>query len=124
MRSMDIDWYYRPNARYRCKIPECDVDNSGLAGEIVDYKPAWLHWAIPTDSNGEPDRCSRYQPAVTVDQLPDGINNSTCREASFNASTVIGCDEFVFASDEVTIVNAVSSMGVGWLLIMLVKCYL
>lgn len=94
---------------YRCKIPECDVtDRDGR----IEFQPAWLPLAVPfdNDASGMPDRCSRYRPidAETAVLRRNGSAKAVCPATAFNQSTVMRCDEFVFASDEVTIVNAVS----------------
>lgn len=95
------------NLLNRCKIVECDSDNT-------NYWPQWLENAVPFGNDNEPAKCLRYQ---FVDEFINDGSNSTIdddhrqqhctNEASFNRSEVIECSEFVYEPGEVTILQEV-----------------
>lgn len=87
----------------RCRIPEIDSANSD--GRIT-YAPDWLPSAVPFTPDGQPERCGRYL-SVEADSRTDYAHLSCVSSVCFNRSQVDRCDEFVFATDEVTIVSAV-----------------
>lgn len=98
-------------ALFRCMIPECELTN-GTSDEqysVGDYTPQWLQQAVPYESNGKPSQCRRYatigRPS-NESELSD--DQRTCGTWTFDQSKVIECDEFVYATQEVTIVNEVS----------------
>lgn len=75
-----------------CRIPGCD---DGLS----EYKPEWLSHAVPY-VNGVPTRCTRYESTIT--------NSSQCwDENAFDVETVIACDDWVYETEEKTILNEV-----------------
>lgn len=97
---------------FRCQIRECDSAAALVSGS-AEYRPKWLPLAIPYDADGTPSRCRRF--AYIGDRVDSDDHQSSvaatdyrCDESSFNKSLETQCDAFVFDSDEVTIVNAVS----------------
>ncbi|XP_044750714.1 organic cation transporter protein [Coccinella septempunctata] len=82
---------------YRCYIPECEDLHS------TSYDTPWMKWAIPPDTNAnqdsfKPSTCIRYVPKSTTP------SNATCSASIFTNSTE-KCSEWIFSSDERTIVN-------------------
>lgn len=80
---------------HRCKIPECDKN-------VTEYSPSWLENAVPLRHN-EPEKCFRYPSKM--------YSNSSAQECSFDAfdnTKQVKCDEFVYKTNEVTILNEVS----------------
>lgn len=75
----------------------------------IEYTPGWLPAAVPFTIDGKPERCNRYEP---VDGGLD-VDGEPCTTAMcFNSSSVQRCGgDFVFATEELTIVNAVSGGG-------------
>lgn len=89
-----------------CKIPECDSPEGQNA-----YRPDWLRHAIPIGANGKPSQCLRYA-AAAADTSGESNSGLTCPAWSFNQSATVECDEFVFATDEVTLVNEVGNEAI------------
>ncbi|XP_055315112.1 organic cation transporter protein-like [Sitodiplosis mosellana] len=77
---------------YRCAIPECEWLNNTI------YDQNWLSHAIPF-KNGRPKKCSRF--GTSHQSAPDG----QCPKSLFNESNVIGCNEYVFKTDEYRIMR-------------------
>ncbi|KAJ6648230.1 Solute carrier family 22 member 5, partial [Pseudolycoriella hygida] len=77
------------NLDYRCFVPECeDITNT-------TFKPIWLQDALPL-TNGKPTTCSRY----ATNQF-----STACEPSTFNHSSAQGCDQFVYATDEKSILS-------------------
>ncbi|XP_065213734.1 organic cation transporter protein-like isoform X2 [Planococcus citri] len=76
---------------YRCRIPECD-------NNVTIYKPSWLTNAVPFKEDS-PRKCEMYQPVDNVRE------NLTCSKEGFNTSVIHQCHDWVFATEEVTIVK-------------------
>ncbi|KAJ6638845.1 Organic cation transporter protein [Pseudolycoriella hygida] len=78
------------NLNYRCNVTECDT-------RPAEYAPNWLIHAVPYDHE-IPEKCFRYKSSV--------VNATQCYDVtSFETSTKIRCEDFVFESDEVTLLN-------------------
>ncbi|KAG5672758.1 hypothetical protein PVAND_002855 [Polypedilum vanderplanki] len=77
------------NLNYRCKIPECDLDN-GM------FHETWVNFSIPFD-NESPQKCKKFQ-YITND-------NMSCMANSFNPAIIESCDNFIYEDDEITIQN-------------------
>lgn len=76
-----------------CKIPACDT-------EPAEYTPNWLIHAVPYN-NDLPEKCFSYMNTVE--------NSTQCYDIDlFNMTEKISCDEFVYETDEVTLLNEVS----------------
>lgn len=77
----------------RCKIAVCD-----------DFQQSsyWIPDAIPTDANGVPSKCKMYS---RLDNYGRQLKN--CSAESFNISSIVECDDFVFDTDEINILNEV-----------------
>lgn len=77
----------------RCKIAECDDDHS--------RPPNWIPNAIPNDGN----KCEMY------DRVDDYHLHFTrldsCSAEAFNKSHIVVCNDFVFDTEEVNILNEV-----------------
>lgn len=82
---------------FRCAIPECESINATI------YDQNWLSHAIPF-KNGRPEKCSRYG---ATHQL---ATDEQCPKFLFNESNVIGCNEFVFKTDEYRIIREVMQL--------------
>lgn len=78
---------------YRCKIPECEYGN---VSENI-----WTEFAIPDKYDGTPQECARYAPAYNQTL----VKNASCSAVNFNQSNVISCNDFVYETKEVTIMN-------------------
>ncbi|XP_027842262.1 solute carrier family 22 member 21-like [Aphis gossypii] len=80
--------------KYRCKIPECDKEES-------TYEPEWLRFTMPykNDTN-QPRKCQRY--AALSGPL---VNGTRCSSDGFNVSVVEWCYDngWVFEDFEETI---------------------
>lgn len=81
---------------FRCKIPQCDD-----YGDIL-YEPAWINDAIPL-KNGVPEQCLRFS---MTNEFND-TSHTSCTANIFNRSRIIRCNEFVYKTDEVNLVNEV-----------------
>lgn len=84
----------------RCQIPECEIVSS------TDFNPYWLENAVPFEDS-KPVRCMRYSPILNSKVYPE-LNS--CEAYAFNRSAVVECldGEFIFRTDEISIVNEVS----------------
>ncbi|KDR22929.1 Organic cation transporter protein, partial [Zootermopsis nevadensis] len=87
---------------YRCRIPECD-------GAEATFQPEWLQNAVPfhqQDSRSVPWRCRRFAPR-NFSALSENSqrNYSSCSPESFDNSTVIRCDEWIYDGEETTILR-------------------
>lgn len=80
-----------------CQIPECDSLEPN-----VKFKPDWIARAVPMEANGKPSQCLRYVPDTKL-----RTDDLTCPGVSFNRSQTEQCGDFVYATDEVTLVNEV-----------------
>lgn len=81
---------------FRCQISECDNLASGL-----NYEPSWLPFAIPF-KNDRPQKCLRFASTFRNDAL---LNGDECPVEYFNRTQTVKCDDFVFKTDEVNILN-------------------
>lgn len=78
---------------HRCKIPGCDDDR------VANFAPEWLRNVVPFDDDHKPASCLRYAEV-------NFTRSSHCAKSEyFNASDVRECNTFVWATDEVTLVN-------------------
>ncbi|KAK7602883.1 hypothetical protein V9T40_006857 [Parthenolecanium corni] len=81
--------------QYRCLIPECETSETAK----LQFIPSWIQDAVPF-RDSEPWKCKRYKPlANTTFHHPEECI------VSFSPEEVENCKEWVFATDEVTIVN-------------------
>lgn len=85
---------------YRCKIPECDQ----VASDIVNpLQSAFLNFTVP-ENNGKWDQCRRF---ASVNQNEQGDDKQdSCRPQNFNENVVQKCEEFIYQSDEETILSS------------------
>lgn len=95
------DKIYNSNIFERCKIPECDSTPHD------DYLPKWTRFAIP-HSHNVPAKCLRYE-SIPIDAHATSKANH-CDEMLFNDSYPVSCTEFIYGTDEVTVLKEVSSM--------------
>ncbi len=82
----------------RCKIPECDFP------PLDDYLPMWTRFAVP-HSHNVPSKCLRYE-SIPLDSHNKRKSNN-CDEMFFNDSYSVSCTEFIYKTDEVTILKEV-----------------
>ncbi|XP_058055344.1 organic cation transporter protein-like [Anopheles bellator] len=82
------------NIDYRCLVPQCEQSETPV------FDTPWLNATIPFDQNGNPERCSRYAPFVN-----DTRPNEICKSEEFDFSNILPCEHFVYATEEVTIVQ-------------------
>jgi hypothetical protein len=93
-----VAWY-----DFRCHIPECDYQ------EAI-YHPDWLPNAVPFEEN-KPSSCKRFPPASSglVSTAGPLTNNGTdCPPDIFNNQSKVGCQDWVFETEERTIANEVT----------------
>ncbi|KAJ6636136.1 Organic cation transporter-like protein [Pseudolycoriella hygida] len=81
---------------YRCKIPGCDLS------PFDDYLPNWTRYAIP-HSHNVPSQCLRYEFVPKDSHLKRKSNN--CDEMLFNKSHAVTCTEFIYRTDELTVLK-------------------
>lgn len=81
----------------RCKIPECDQN-------VTRYSPIWIENAVPFRHN-EPEKCFRYQSNTYANS---STHRDQCSFDEFDRTKIIKCDDFVYKTNEVTILNEVS----------------
>ncbi|KAG4070683.1 hypothetical protein HA402_013603 [Bradysia odoriphaga] len=79
----------------RCNIPECDSTPHD------DYLPKWTRFAIP-HSHNVPAKCLRYN-SIFDSHFKSSANH--CDEMLFNDSYSVSCTEFIYKTDEVTILK-------------------
>lgn len=79
---------------YRCKIPACDSD----ASVLNPHQSSFLNFTVPEEGSGKWSKCQRYQFISSSD--------GQCRPENFNRDAVEQCDEFVYQSDEQTILSS------------------
>lgn len=89
---------------YRCKIDQCDQVDNG-SGIINPLQSSFLNFTIPMEDNGKWSKCNKF-PFINNndDNRPQGDN--FCGAEHFNQNSVIKCDEFVYQSDEQTILSS------------------
>lgn len=84
------------NLTFRCKIPECESN-------AIEYNPNWLINTIPFE-NKIPSKCNRFK----YNHYDGSENVSTvCPAVYFNQSIIEKCNEFVYKTDEETILSEV-----------------
>lgn len=83
-----------------CFIPECE------AIDTKTYEPSWLPNAIRYTDKGKPLECNRYDryKKPTIHLFPE-----ICPADYFNQSNEIECNEFIYKTGEVSIMNDVSA---------------
>lgn len=110
--------YKQKSNPIRCKIPECDLSASELTATRDHYRPEWLTQAVPFEANGKPSQCRRYmatpRPSPSSDGIIGGGGNDTssgltCQAWTFDRTRPITCDTYVYATEEVTLVNEVNT---------------
>lgn len=79
-----------------CTIPECESRGT------TKFEPLWLSNAVPY-TNGKPSKCYRYANS-TIQSHP---LNETCG-IIFDHDEEIQCSEYVYGTDEISILNDVS----------------
>lgn len=89
--------------QYRCKIQECD---QSAEDGTVEYFPDWLEFAVPFTADGKPDTCKRFQYVPHRSSDAKDVHFG-CDEIMFNHSVIEYCDQFVFATNELAIINEV-----------------
>lgn len=67
-----------------------------------EYQTNWLSYTIPYKNN-RPEKCARYG---STNQTVHSIQEQ-CSKTLFNESQIIGCDEFIFKTDEHRIMKEV-----------------
>ncbi|KAK4883421.1 hypothetical protein RN001_006740 [Aquatica leii] len=72
---------------YRCQVPYCEKTPS-------EYNSSWLQNAIPI-AKDRPAKCERFA----------HLNTSECNYLDFNRSKVEKCDNYVYETKEITIVQ-------------------
>lgn len=80
---------------YRCQIPECEGTNIS--------EQDWLKFAVPLKHDSTPHECLRYA-SIHAPQ-PSGYSHDSCSASSFNTSEEKTCQDFVYQTKEVTIMN-------------------
>lgn len=83
-------------------MPECENLNNRTESE---YMPSWIKKAIPFISESELWKCRRYKPLSNA----TFVNDTTCT-AVFSESEIEDCHDWVFATEEVTLVREVSGV--------------
>lgn len=74
----------------RCLISECeDISNT-------NYNTSWLEYAVPFEKD-IPSSCNRYK----------FLDSSVCSQNSFDPSDEYQCNEFVYKTNDKTLVNEV-----------------
>lgn len=81
---------------FRCFIPECETHDQSK----LHFMAPWVRNAVPFREN-KPWKCKRFKNAINTK-----FNKNECT-AYFNFHEVENCREWVFATDEVTIVREV-----------------
>lgn len=89
-RNLNIFLKKHKNCYPRCHISECEDISS------TSYNTSWLEYAVPFE-NDIPSSCNRYR----------SLDGSNCLEESFNRLDVYQCNEFVYKTDDKTLVNEV-----------------
>lgn len=76
----------------RCMVSECEND-----GSESTFLPDWINMTTPYDKNTNlPEKCERFS-----------SSNESCSIGSFDRTSSVKCDTFVYEDDEVTILNEV-----------------
>lgn len=83
---------------------ECEA---AAANGYVSWQPEWLPHAIPQENN-RIDKCRRYIGNETSIALDHERRDKECPAELFNTNQKVGCDEFVFKTEEVGVSNEVS----------------
>ncbi|XP_066992268.1 solute carrier family 22 member 4 [Anabrus simplex] len=84
---------------YRCRIPECDGNNTA-------YRPEWIQNAVPMEQRAGmeiPHRCLRYEVVNITSE--SGSGSEYCPAQLFDNTSTVRCDEWIFDGNEYTIVN-------------------
>ncbi|XP_055854570.1 organic cation transporter protein isoform X2 [Episyrphus balteatus] len=87
---------------YRCLIPEC-----GESSTNFELNSPWLVNATPgTNSHGKftPEKCLRYE-VLNDTSASAGILTGACSKEKFNQMSKVRCHEWVFDTQEYTIVQ-------------------
>lgn len=83
--------------KYRCRIEACDGD-----GLIIDpLQSAFNNFTVPEVSHGKWSQCAAYK--YIGSESGDGA--SSCRRENFDQTVTEECSEFVYQSDEKTILS-------------------
>jgi hypothetical protein len=93
-----VTWY-----DFRCLIPECDREDA-------IYQPEWLRNAVPY-ADDKPSLCRKYASSFTALASTAGPltnNETTCSPDLFDSNTTVPCQDWVFETEEWTIVNEVT----------------
>lgn len=75
-------------------IPECDNINH------TEYSPKWLKDAVPYHNSLKPSKCQRYQ-------YRNESSEELCNITNFDISLITTCNEFIYKTNELTIVKEV-----------------
>lgn len=82
---------------YRCKVPACDNDQP-----ILDpLQSAFINFTIPIDGDAGAGKWSK----CTTFKYTGSDSGDSCRAENFDRNTVEQCSEFVYQSDETTILS-------------------
>lgn len=82
-----------------CLIPECETL------ETATFEPDWLQNAVPFQ-NKKPLHCKRY----AFNSTDHGsLWRSECTKNDFDTSNIIRCNTFKYRTDELSVLNEVSS---------------
>lgn len=76
-------------------IPECDNPNH------TEYTQKWVINAVPYHNDLTPLKCQRYQ------YRNESESDKLCNINNFDTSQIVGCDNFIYKTDELTIVKEV-----------------
>ncbi|KAF4523317.1 hypothetical protein B566_EDAN011796 [Ephemera danica] len=88
----------------------CLVEQCGDENETSPFLPSWWTEAIPPGRNGGPSSCSMYEPynntmtTVVASSLLRAALSSSC-SVSFDSSSVLTCDQWVYDGPERTILT-------------------
>lgn len=85
------------NLNYRCKVFGCDNDTQNS-----EFKANWVEFAIPKVPNS---KCYQYNFVAH--------NTSDCVVENFDLTKINKCHDFVYESDEKTIVNEVKFFAIN-----------
>lgn len=83
---------------YRCKVAECDDVQL-----VSPLQSAFLNFTVPVESNGKWSQCTRF---TSINDGGGDVGDNLCRAEQFNQSSVQKCEEFVYQSDEQTILSS------------------
>lgn len=69
----------------------------------TEYSARWLAHAVPYENGVTPSKCRQYK----YRENENASNESICQSTNFDSSLIMTCDEYVYKTDEITILNEV-----------------